>query len=341
MSPLAQSPRSPAPSSRMTPTAGSASSRSSVALIAACAIGLSFGATSVSFSRALTEPSSVDRAIVEGRSLRVILGAVTGAALASAGCAFQALLRNPLGDPFALGVSGGAALAASVAVLLGVSAAVIPAAAFVGALVAALLVIVLARASGAIDARALLLAGVVLNTSTSAALSLLRSALPGTRAQRTLSLLLGAVGDEPASVVAVVSAVVFAGLIALWIMAKSMDLLALGADTAASLGLSVRRVEIAVFVAGSLVVGGAVSVCGLVPFVGLIVPHYSRAWIGGAHRALLPASALAGATLLVLADTAARGLFRVLSTEAPVGALTALLGAPFLFVALRAPRRVL
>ncbi len=310
----------------------------SLALALASLLGLAFGATPVSLARAFSDPASAERAIIEARALRVLLGAVTGAALATAGCAFQALLRNPLGDPFALGVSGGAALGASVAVLLGVGAALVPAAAFVGALAACALVVALARASGAVDARALLLAGVVLNTATSAALSLLRSALPGTRAQRTLSLLLGAIGDEPPSVVATVTAVVLAGAVALWAMAKHMDLLGLGEDTAASLGVSVRRVELAVFVAGSLVVGGAVSVCGLVPFVGLVVPHYARAWVGGAHRALLVASALAGATLLVLADAAARGLFRVLSTEAPVGALTALLGAPFLFVALRKRR---
>lgn len=310
----------------------------SLALLVAAIIGVSFGATTVSFARALNDAASPERAIVESRLVRVALGAVTGAALASAGCAFQALLRNPLGDPFALGVSGGAALAASVAVLLGAGATVVPAAAFVGALLAAATVVALARASGRIDARALLLAGVVLNTATSAALSLLRSALPGTRAQRTLSLLLGAIGDESTGTVSIVSAVVAVGFLALWALAKPMDLLGLGAETAETLGVSVRKVELAVFVAGSLVVGGAVSVCGLVPFVGLVVPHYSRAWIGGAHRALLPASALAGATLLVLADTAARTLFRLLATEAPVGALTALLGAPFLFVALRGRR---
>ena len=131
-------------------------------LALASIVGLAVGATPVSLVTAWREPTSAARAIVEARGLRVILGAVTGAALASAGCAFQALLRNPLGDPFALGVSGGAALAASVAVLFGLSAALVPAAAFVGALLAAALVIALARASGTIDARALLLAGVVL-----------------------------------------------------------------------------------------------------------------------------------------------------------------------------------
>jgi iron complex transport system permease protein len=214
----------------------------------------------------------------------------------------------------------------------------VSAAAFAGALLAVATVIALARASGRIDARALLLAGVVLNTATSAALSLLRSALPGTRAQRTLSLLLGAIGDESPGTVAIVSTLVVAGFVALWALSKPMDLLGLGAETAETLGVSVRKVELLVFIAGSLVVGAAVSVCGLVPFVGLVVPHYARAWIGGAHRALLPASALAGATLLVLADAAARVLFRLFATEPPVGALTALMGAPFLFVALRGRR---
>lgn len=306
-----------------------------LALLVAAIVGVSFGATNVSIARALADSASSERAIVESRLIRVTLGAVTGAALASAGCAFQALLRNPLGDPFALGVSGGAALAASVAVLFGAGATMVSAAAFAGALLAVATVIALARASGRIDARALLLAGVVLNTATSAALSLLRSALPGTRAQRTLSLLLGAIGDESPGTVAIVSTLVVAGFVALWALSKPMDLLGLGAETAETLGVSVRKVELLVFLAGSLVVGAAVSVCGLVPFVGLVVPHYARAWIGGAHRALLPASALAGATLLVLADAAARVLFRLFATEPPVGALTALMGAPFLFVALR------
>lgn len=304
-------------------------------LVVSALIGLSCGASSLDWGRALRDEQSASRAILEARALRVSLGAVAGAALASAGCAFQALLRNPLGDPFALGVSGGAALGASLAVLLGATTLAISGAAFVGALSAAGAVAVLARIGGALDARGLLLAGVVLNTATSAALSLLRSAMPGTRAQRTLSLLLGAIGDEPPSSVLAVVATSAAGWLVLWALSKPMDLLALGPDAAQSLGLSVRRAELAVFVAGSLVVGAVVSVCGLVPFVGLVVPHYTRAWVGGAHRTLLPASALAGAALLVISDAAARGLFRFLSTEAPVGALTALLGAPFLFIALR------
>ncbi len=305
-----------------------------LALVAAVVIGTLAGATPVRWS-AVWEGAPIERAIVGSRLLRVGLGAAAGAGLAVVGASFQALLRNPLGDPFALGVSGGAALGASVAVMAGSVGLLAQGGAFVGALAATGAVIALARAQGSGDARGMLLAGVVLNTATSAGLSLLRAAFPGTRAQRTLSLLLGAIGDEPPEVVAAVVGLTAVGGLALWSRAKMMDLLSLGEDEAAALGAKVTREESVIFVAGSLVVGGVVSVCGLVPFVGLLVPHYARAWAGGGHRALLPACALAGATLVVLADAAARVGFRALSTEAPVGALTALLGAPFLFVILR------
>ncbi len=305
-----------------------------LALGAAVVLGVLAGATSVRWSAAW-EGALLERTIVGSRLLRVALGAVSGAGLAVVGCSFQALLRNPLGDPFALGISGGAALGASVAVMAGAAGGGVQGGAFVGALGATGAVIALARAQGAADARGLLLAGVVLNTATSAGLSLLRAALPGTRAQRTLSLLLGAIGDEPAEVVAGVAGLTALGGLVLWSRAKTMDLLSLGEQEASSLGVRVAAAEAGIFLAGSLVVGGVVSVCGLVPFVGLLVPHYARAWVGGGHRALIPACALAGASLVVLADAAARVAFRALSTEAPVGALTALLGAPFLLVLLR------
>ncbi|MDP3276305.1 MAG: iron ABC transporter permease [Deltaproteobacteria bacterium] len=312
---------------------------SALALLTVLCFGfaLRVGAASLDWSIALRDASSVHRAVMQARGARVILGALTGASLAAAGCAFQALLRNPLGDPFALGVSGGAALGATVVVLVGATAPFwLPLGAFVGALGAALAVVLLARLGGSMDARGMLLAGVVLNTATSAMLSLLRSALPGGRAERTLSLLLGTIGEESMGTVALVAGFAIPGWIALMILSKSMNLLSLGADSAASLGLSVRRAELWLFAVGSLVVGAVVSVCGLVPFVGLVAPHYARAWVGGDHRVLLPASALVGASLVLVADAGARGAYALLGTEVPVGALTALVGAPFLLVALRA-----
>jgi iron complex transport system permease protein len=266
----------------------------------------------------------------------VFLGAIAGGSLAVAGAAFQALLRNPLGDPYALGISGGAALGATVAVMLHWGLFLIPASAFAGALLSAVLVIVLARASSAtVDAKSMLLAGIVLNTASSALLALLRTVLPGSQAQQTLSLLLGVISEESPSRVLLVGGFSLMGVLALWAQSKTMDLLALGADAAQSLGVSVRRAEIQLFVAASLVVGGVVSVCGLVPFVGLVVPHYVRVWTGSQHRLLIPCCVLAGASLLVLADAVARWTYHWAASEAPVGAITALIGAPFLFVTLR------
>ncbi len=305
-------------------------------LLLSLGISLNIGAATVHWSIAWSDPSSIDRVIVQTRGWRVILGAVAGGSLAAAGAGFQALLRNPLGDPFALGVSGGAALGATIAVMLHAGMFWIPGSAFVGALLSAVLVIALARAStSTVDAKSMLLAGVVMNTASSAMLALLRTVLPGAQAQQTLSLLLGVISEESPSRVLIVAGFSLVGVVLLWSLSKAMDLLALGSDAAQSLGLSVRRAEIQLFIAASLVVGGVVSVCGLIPFVGLMVPHYVRAWTGSQHRVLIPCCVFAGASLLVLADALARWTYHWTSTEAPVGAITALIGAPFLFVTLR------
>jgi iron complex transport system permease protein len=158
------------------------------------------------------------------------------------------------------------------------------------------------------------------------------------KAQETLQILLGFVAEERWSTVGTVSALVLAGGGALFALAKPMNLLSLGEESAASLGLEVRRAEIWIFVAASLVVGGVVSVCGLIPFVGLIVPHYVRALVGPDHRALLPACFFGGAALLTVADAATRVTFLAAGSEPPVGALTALVGGPLFFVVLRRMR---
>lgn len=301
-------------------------------------IALRVGASGASITAALRDPRGIDAAILEARAARVVLGAVAGGALAVVGAAFQALLRNPMGDPYALGISGGAALGATAAMLAGAGISLVPAAAFIGALGATGGVLATARSVGRVDARGLLLAGLVFNACSSALLTLLRSVAAGSKAQETLALLLGFVAEERWSTVAVVASLCGVGGAGLYALSKAMDLLSLGEDTAASLGLDVRRAELLVFVAASLVVGAVVSVCGLIPFVGLIVPHYARSLAGSKSRVLLPACALGGASLLMLADAATRGLFSVIGSEVPVGVFTALLGGPFFFVALRERR---
>ena len=307
---------------------------------AACAavVAARLGVARVSFTDAWRDPTSNDAAIVTARLCRVLLGAAAGGALAVVGAAFQALLRNPLGDPYALGISGGAALGATIAVLLGAVGALVPLAAFAGALGATAAVLLAARASGRVGAGALLIAGLVFNACTGAALAFLRTVAASGRAQETLSLLLGVVTEEPPARVALITTIVLVGGVALLALAKPMNLLAHGDDTAASLGVQVGRARVAIFLAASLVVAAVVSVCGLIPFVGLIVPHYVRAWLGADHRWTLPGCFFAGAALLVTADLAARMVFLWLGTEPPVGALTALVGGPFFLVMLRALR---
>ncbi len=305
------------------------------AALAAALLAARVGVAPVSFAAAWRDPAGHDAAIAAARLSRVALGLLAGGGLAVVGAAFQALLRNPLGDPYALGVSGGAALAATAAVLLGAVGALVPLAAFAGALAATAAVLLAARASGRVGAGALLIAGLVFNACTGAALAFLRTVAAAGRAQETLSLLLGVVTEEPPARVALVGAIVLAGAAALLALAKPMNLLALGDDTAASLGAHVGRARVAVFLAASLVVAAVVSVCGLIPFVGLLVPHYVRAWLGHDHRWTLPGCFLAGAALLVSADLAARLVFLRLATEPPVGALTALVGGPFFLVMLR------
>ena len=311
-----------------------------LAVLAPCAVllALRVGVAPVSFSAAWRDPHGVDAAIAGARLARVCLGALAGGALALVGASFQALLRNPLGDPYALGVSGGAALGASLAVLVGLGGVAVPFAAFAGALGATAAVLAAARASGRVGVESLLLAGLVFNACASAALAFIRSVAASGRAQETLSLLLGVVTEEPASRVALVGAFVLAGSLALFAAAKPMNLLALGDDTAASLGVRVGAARVVIFLAASLVVAAVVSVCGLIPFVGLLVPHYVRSALGADHRWVLPGSFLAGAALLVLADLAARMVFLALGTEPPVGALTALVGGPFFLVMLRSLR---
>jgi iron complex transport system permease protein len=319
----------------------------------AVAIGIScaLGAQPISISAALggAEP---DRSILlRLRIPRAVLAAVVGAALAGAGVALQALLRNPLAEPFVLGVSGGAALggtlvivAASLAThLLGpgaealASATPIAVGAVLGALATAPLVFGLGRAGGHGPETAILV-GVVFNAFASGVITLLRILVPPDRAARLLYWLLGTIGYESGTTLAVGGAAVAASLAALVVLSARLNLLTLAEDEAASLGVDVARERAVVFLVASAATGAAVALAGMVGFVGLIVPHAVRRVVGPDHRLLVPASALLGSAFLVLADALARLAFLPLGTEPPVGAITSLLGGPF-FLWLLARRR--
>ena len=334
----------------------SAAVRAAVALLAllplllvAVAVGLSMGAGGLSIGAALRGVEPDATVLFRLRIPRVVLAAIVGAGLSVAGVALQALLRNPLADPFVFGLSGGAAIGAAVSVAVtgtalgaaGVSAAgwigLLPTqfAAVLGALAAALLVFTLGRARGRLHPERALLVGVVFNSFASALVIALESVLAPEKTQAVLLWLAGTLGYEPEGVLVAAGAVVLVAAGLLTALAGRLNLLALGDEGAAALGVDVEATRLLSFFAASAAVGAAVALTGLVGFVGLVVPHAVRLVTGPDHRVVLPASALGGAAFLVLADAIARALFRGLGTEPPVGAVTALLGAPLFVLLLR------
>jgi iron complex transport system permease protein len=306
----------------------------------AIAIGVAFGTEPLSIARAWDDPDSLDRTIaLSVRLPRVLLGALAGAGLALSGAAFQAVLRNPLAEPYVLGVSGGAALGATCVMLLGLGgatlfgASVLPLAALAGGLGATALVYAIARAGRGAAMTSILLAGVVVNAIASAAITFLKTLVAPSKAQELLAWLMGFLDVPSRASLAMVSAYVALGATLLLRDAGRLNLLALGDDAAEHLGVDVRALERRVFLACSLIVGAVVSVTGLIAFIGLIVPHALRRILGPDTRGLLPASIFAGGATLIACDLASRMLFRWLHTEPPVGAVTALVGGPmFLFL---------
>lgn len=309
-------------------------------LVAAAAVG----SVAIDLRRALSSaPDGVDAVILfRTRLPRVLLGAAVGGGLASAGAALQALLRNPLASPDVIGVSGGASLGA-IAVLAfsgagAGSGAAITAAAFLGALGSILLIVRLASVHGRLNPYALLLVGVVVNTVAAALIMLVGAMLESSQAQGVLLWLTGSLSIRSAPVVAAVWAYAVGATIVLWLQARSLNLFSIGEEGAAQLGTDVAAVRRTTFLASAFLVGAAVSVSGVIGFVGLIVPHCLRLVLGPDHRILIPASFLGGAIFLVWADAAARTLLA--PTEVPVGVVTALCGGPFFVFLLRREQRL-
>jgi iron complex transport system permease protein len=309
-------------------------------LFAAIVLGVSFGSGSATLADLFRADSRAHEILLGYRLPRVLLGATAGAGLASVGAVFQTVLRNPLAEPYVLGVSGGAALGATVAIAAGgaslglLGAAAVPAAAFLGGLAATAAVWALVR-TGRGGGTAILLAGVVVNSIAGACITLVHSIAEPGRVQALLWWLMGFLDVPSWGQLAFVAAYVAGGLAFLAADAARANLLALGDDAAASLGLDVRALERRTFFACAAVVGAVVSVTGLIGFVGLVVPQAVRRVVGPDLRAALPASALSGGATLVVCDLLVRLLAARVHTEVPVGAVTALVGGPVFLVLLR------
>lgn len=275
---------------------------------------------------------------------RVAGAAIVGAALASAGVLFQGLLRNPLADPYALGVSGGAALGGALGFLLSLSFSFlgfspVPILAFVGALLAMSLVYGLARSGGRAPIVTLLLAGFAVSAIMGYAVSFLL--ILNDRLQlnlpRVYGWLLGGISVTQWSQLGLAIGMVALAMLGGWLLRHSLDALSLGEESAQHLGIAVESDKRLVILLGSILTGAAVALGGLIGFVGLFAPHVTRVLVGPRHGLLLPAAALVGAAFLVLADLLARAILP--PTEIPVGILTAFVGGPFFLWLLRRDRR--
>ena len=275
---------------------------------------------------------------------RIILAAIVGAALACSGAVLQALLRNPLADPYILGISSGAGLGAIIAITIGFNWTLwgrspIAFFAFVGALATVGLVWIVARLTGKSHVTHLLLAGVVVNAFFSAMIMFLTSIANSSQVQRTIFWLMGNIIEEDPLVLWTSGGLVLAGIFALFFISPQLNALSFSEVDAKAMGINTAATQTVAFVLAALITAVAVSLSGLVGFAGLIVPHAVRLVFGPDHRQLLPLSALIGAIFLVAADTLARIV--VAPAQLPVGVVTALIGGPFFLVLLvRYSRRI-
>jgi len=286
------------------------------------------------------EPSEVNpdyEIFVRVRLPRVILACLVGAALGCAGVVFQAILRNPLADPYILGISSGAALGAIIAVLSGFSWTLwgrspIAVFAFAGALGTVWLVWFIGRSAAKSNVTSLLLAGVVINAFFSAIIMFLTSVAKSQQVYSTIFWLMGNMTEEDFNVLWFSTLWVVFGIVALFYISPQLNVISFGSDDARSMGVNMLRTQTAAFAVAAAITSIAVSLSGLVGFVGLIVPHGVRLVFGPDHRRLIPLSGIVGAVFLVAADTLARTI--VAPAQLPVGVVTAIVGGPFFLVLL-------
>ena len=289
-----------------------------------------------------TWPPGYQTIVLEIRLPRIILGALVGSALAVAGTAMQAMFRNPMASPYILGISSGAAFGASLAfvlgvnLLLGISAVSIMA--FLFALLTIYIVYAIARKGEGTSVETLLLTGIAISSLFSALVSLLMY-IAGEKLNTIWFWLMGGLWASNWNKVLFTFPLVFIGILILFFLSRQLNLLLMGEETALNLGLEVEKFKIFILIIASLITAAAVAVCGIIGFLGLIIPHIMRIILGPDHRNLLPASCLVGAIFLIWVDTLARTI--ISPVEIPVGIITALLGVPFFLYLLRTRKKII
>ncbi|MCW4035176.1 MAG: iron chelate uptake ABC transporter family permease subunit [Candidatus Bathyarchaeota archaeon] len=274
---------------------------------------------------------------------RVICGALVGAALATAGVGYQGIFRNPMADPYVIGASTGASIGSALVMVLGVGVALfgvntVQIFAFVGSLITVLVVYTISRVGSKVPVTTLLLTGIAVSLFQNAIVAYLKTVASDRILHELTYWLIGSLSatENWDKVFAVLPFIIIGGIIS-YMYSRDLNILALGEDQAQHLGVEIERVKKVLLVSGALMTAAAVSISGLIGFVGLIIPHITRVLIGPDHRVLMPTSAIVGAAFLMMCDAVSRVIMG--SGEAPVGVITALAGAPFFIYLLRRKRK--
>lgn len=306
-----------------------------ILLFIAVIFGLLKGAVHIPLADILVKDN---QAILNLRLLRILAAILVGSGLAVSGIALQAILRNPLAEPYLLGTSSGAGLAAVIAVILGVSRIYMPLAAFLGAVLSIILVYNLARQGNKIPDKSLILAGVIVSIVLSAVIVFLVS-LFGDRALHEITWWLwGSLQVYDWRLLILVSIPVMLGVAAIYIFSQDLNAISIGEEEAMHLGIDTQNVKKILVLITAFITASLICICGIVGFVGLIVPHMMRLLVGPNHRVLIPTTCLAASVFMVACDLFSRTLFA--PVEIPIGVITAMIGAPVFIILLKRGKRI-
>ena len=316
-----------------------------VILGVAVVFGVSMGSTRTGFGVVLNtlvgraqEDSLLTAIVWQIRFPRVLLAALVGAALSAGGLVFQALLRNPLAEPYILGISGGSAIGAIIGIISGFSRFPgVTITAFAGSMCTLMLVMVMSSGESILKKDSLLLAGVMVNAFCSAVIMFLVSLIQDSRLHNIIFWLMGDMSMIDLKQAGILSVILIPGFLVLFCLSHAMNVILMGREMAISMGLHLKAVMLALLVTTSFMVSATVSHCGLIGFVGLVIPHLLRMVLGPDHRVLVPACILGGGAYMVICDLLARSLPH--QGEMPVGVITAMIGAPLFILLLKRTHR--
>ena len=304
-------------------------------LVAVIIVAISKGSVDVGFFELF---SPLYRPILFLRLTRIMLAALVGAGLGVCGVVLQAVLRNPLAEPYLLGSSSGAGCGAVLAIIIGIPAAYLPFAAFIGALASIVVVYTIAREGNKIPVQSLILSGVIIAVALSGLVVFLVSTASGQALHNIMWWLLGNMQIYDFKMLGIVAAIVLGGIALLSIFSQDLNAISLGEEDAIHLGIEIDTIKKVLFLVTSLITGALVSLSGMIGFVGLIIPHMMRFFVGPNHKVLIPATALGSAAFLIVCDAVSRSLFP--PVEIPIGVITSLIGAPIFIILLKRKQKI-